>query len=796
MFNIFKESIDWCGKTLTIETGKVARQADGAVIATIGETSVLCTVVGAKEAKEGIDFFPLTVHYREMYFASGKIPGGFFKREGRPSEKEVLTSRLIDRPIRPLFPEGFFNEVQVICTVISYDGVNDSDIVAMVGASAALAVSGVPFQGPIAGIRVGMKDGEFVFNPDVTDVAELDLDLVVAGTKDSVMMVESEAKELSEEKMLEAVTEGHKNMQPVIKLINKLTKEAGKARWDYVPTAVDANLVKDVEKLVKKDVQAAYKITDKQERTEKLSQAKAKLDEAYGENEEINLHLIHKLFKNIQQEIVRGNILKGGTRIDGRDTKTVRPIQTEVQYTPRSHGSALFTRGETQALVVTTLGSVSDEQIVDTMAGDSRDHFMLHYNFPPYSVGETYPMRPPGRREVGHGKLAWRALNPVLPSKIDFPYTIRTVSEITESNGSSSMATVCGGSLSMMDAGVPLKAPVAGIAMGLVKEGKDFVVLSDILGDEDHLGDMDFKVAGTSNGVTALQMDIKIAGITPEIMKIALDQAKEGRMHILGKMSESLKESRSELSKYAPVIEKIQLPKEKIGEVIGPAGKNIKAICEKTGATVDIDDDGVAFVSAPDGEAGQAAIQMIKAIIEDPEIGQVYEGKVIKMLDFGIVVKYMGAREGLVHISEIKEEKIAEVADHVSEGDVVKVLLVELDDRGKARLSMRLVDQASGEVLEDTRPKRDPKPANRHDKKRPGDRNDRHDRGDRSDRHERSDRSDRGDRGDRHGKKPHHHKHHDGENEHGKRHEHHKKSSSKKSEQEEGKGVFRKLFRF
>ncbi|MEQ9115963.1 MAG: polyribonucleotide nucleotidyltransferase [Rickettsiales bacterium] len=776
MFDIKKLEMDWCGEHLSLETGKVAKQTDGAVIATYGETKVLCTVVGSKEVKEGIDFFPLTVHYREMYFAAGKIPGGFFKREGRPSEKEVLTSRLIDRPIRPMFPEGFFNEVQVICTVLSYDGKNDPDMVAMIGASAALTISGVPFQGPIAGIRVGMKEGELVFNPSVTEIKELDLDLLVAGTNDSVLMVESEASELSEEKMLEAVTEGHKQLQPVIKLINDLKKQAGKEAWDYTPFEFDAKLVKEVEKVIKKDVEAAYKDTNKQARTDKLSAAKVKVEEAFADNEEIDISIIKKIYKKIQQDIVRGNILKDGARIDGRDTKTVRPIETEVGYLPRSHGSALFTRGETQAIVVTTLGGTTDEQIVDTMAGDYRDNFMLHYNFLPYSVGENTMLRPPGRREVGHGKLAWRAMNPMLPSKEDFPYTIRTVSEITESNGSSSMATVCGASLSMMDAGVPLRSPVAGIAMGLVKEGKDFVVLSDIMGDEDHLGDMDFKVAGTNNGITALQMDIKISGITPDIMKVALDQAKVGRLHILDRMSASISTSREEVSQHAPMIIKIQLPKDKVGGVIGPGGKMIRAICEASEAKVDINDDNMAIIAAPNGESADIATKMIKDIIDDPEVGQVYDGKVVKIMDFGAFVSYFGSKEGLVHISEIKDEKISSVEEHLSEGDSVKVKLVGIDDRGKAKLSMRLVNQETGEVLEDTRPKRE----------------------DRGDRPQRSDRNDRGGKrfdnkrgggnrrsdDSRHGDKKHHDKNHrDSDRE-------------PKKEKKEEKSTFRKLFKF
>lgn len=703
MFNIIKREIEWCGKTLSIETGKIAKQADGAVIASYGETTVLCTVVAAKKMDESIDFFPLTVHYKEMFFAAGKIPGGFFKREGRPSEKEVLTSRLIDRPIRPLFPEGFYHEVQVICTVLSYDGVNDPDMVAMVGTSAALSISGIPFKGPIAAIRVCMKDGEFIYNPPITEYINMDLDLVVAGTKDSVLMVESEAKQLSEQQMLEAVVNGHTQMQPVIEMIEEFAKVATKPHWKFEPIELDKKLFLEVEKRVKKDLEKAYTYSDKQERYSKIDELKDQLAEKYTGVEGVDPLLVIKMFKKVQEEVVRGNIIDKGVRIDGRDNKTVRAIQSEVQIFPRTHGSALFTRGETQAIVVTTLGSAGDEQMVDTIAGDGREHFMLHYNFPPYSVGEASALRAPGRREIGHGKLAWRAVNPVLPSKIDFPYTIRTVSEITESNGSSSMATVCGASMSLMDAGVPISEPVAGIAMGLVMEGKKFVVLSDIMGDEDHLGDMDFKVAGTSKGITALQMDIKIQGITPEVMKIALDQAKEGRMHILEKMSDAIQTSRSELSRYAPTITKVQLPKDKIGEVIGPGGKVIKDICEKTGATVDIDDNGVAFVSGPNGEATEKAVLMIKNIINDPEVGTIYTGKIVRIMDFGALVNFMGNRDGLVHISEIMDAKVDQVKDHLNEGDIVKVKLLSIDDRGKYKLSMRLVDQESGEELQDNR---------------------------------------------------------------------------------------------
>lgn len=709
MFNIKKEIIEWCGKTLSIETGKVAKQADGSVVVSYGGTVVLCTATAAKEAKDGVEFFPLTVNYREMYFASGKIPGGFFKREGKPVEREVLTSRLIDRPIRPLFPEGFYNEVQVICTVLSYDGANDPDIVAMIGASAALALSGIPFKEAIAGIRVGMKNGELIFNPQANEMEGMDLDLVLAGTADSILMVESEAKELSEEKMLSALAEGHQKLQPVIKMINNLVEKAGKDKWEFTPAVTNKDLSNEIEKLIRKDLEQAYEITSKQDRNEKINLIKEKLENAYSTNEEIDQSTLKKVFKSIQQDIVRSKIINSQPRIDGRDSKTIRPIDTQIEVLPRTHGSALFTRGETQAIVVTTLGGTDDEQIVDTIIGDHRERFLLHYNFPPYSVGETSMLRPPGRREIGHGKLALRAIKAVLPSVTDFPYTIRTVSEITESNGSSSMATVCGASLSLMDAGVPINAPVAGIAMGLVKEGEKFTVLSDILGDEDHLGDMDFKVAGTSKGITALQMDIKISGINHEIMKIALEQAKEGRIHILGEMAKTISIPHDKVSEFAPVISQIQLNPEKIGEVIGPGGKMIRHISEKTAVTIDIDDNGVAFINAPNGEAAEKAKQMIKDIIEDPEIGKVYKGTVNKILDFGALVNYMGSRVGLVHISEIHNEKVIDVNDHLKEGDYVHVKLLHLDDRGKARLSIRLVDQETGEPLEDTRPKREMK---------------------------------------------------------------------------------------
>ncbi len=712
MFKITKREIQWGESTLTLETGKVARQADGAVIATYGNTSVLCTAVGAKQAKEGIDFFPLTVTYQEKAFAAGKIPGGFFKREGRPAEKEVLTSRLIDRPIRPLFEDNFYNEVQVICTVMSYDGKNDADIVAMVGASAALAISGIPFNGPIGGARVGLIDGKFVLNPEVSLMPTSDLDLIVAGTKDSVMMVESEAKVLTEEQMLDAVVFGHKEIQPVIKMINELAREAGKDRWN-VEIPDHSALYKQIKQLTESKLRDAYKEKDKQTRVEKISAAKKetieKLSKDLTEGEELDNLVVGGLLKKLEKEIVRGDILKSGTRIDGRDTKTVRKIESETSFLPQTHGSALFTRGETQAIVVTTLGTGQDEQRIDSLQGDNTEHFMLHYNFPPYSVGEATPMRPPGRREIGHGKLAWRALRPMLPTKEEFPYTIRIVSEITESNGSSSMATVCGSSLSLMDAGVPIKAPVSGIAMGLIKEGDEFAVLSDILGDEDHLGDMDFKVAGPEGGITSLQMDIKIDGITPEIMQIALSQAKEGRMHILGEMSKSISTPRSDVNPNAPKITTLTIPTDKIREVIGSGGAVIRDICEKTGAKIDIEDDGTVKVAAVNGDAAAEAVRIIKEIVQDAEVGKIYEGPVTKIVDFGAFVRFMGKSEGLVHISEISNERVPSVNDVLKEGQVVKVKLLDVE-RGKFRLSMKSVNQETGEDLGGTytpRPKFD-----------------------------------------------------------------------------------------
>lgn len=699
MFNIVKKEIQWGAHPLSLETGKIARQADGAVLAKYGNTSVLCTVVAQKEPKEGIDFFPLTVTYQEKAFAAGKIPGGFFKREGKPSEKEVLSSRLIDRPIRPLFDENFKNETQVVCTVLSYDGKNDSDIVAMVGASAALAISGVPFNGPIGGVRVGYINDEFVLNPEVEQLVDSKLDLVMAGTKDSVMMVESEVKVLTEEQMLEAVVFGHKAIQPVIKMINELAREAGKDRWE-VKVPDNAALYKKISGLAESKLRAAYGETDKQLRVGKISETKKevveKLTAELKEGEELDKITVGSLLKKLEMSIVRGDILKKGKRIDGRDTKTVRKIESETGFLPQTHGSALFTRGETQALVVTTLGTGQDEQRIDSLQGDNTEHFMLHYNFPPYSVGEASPMRPPGRREIGHGKLAWRALKAVMPTKEEFPYTIRIVSEITESNGSSSMATVCGSSLSMMDAGVPVKAPVAGIAMGLIMEGEEFAVLSDIMGDEDHLGDMDFKVAGTAEGITSLQMDIKIDGITAEIMKIALDQAKEGRAHILGEMSRSLTSARETVNPNAPKITTIMIPTDKIREVIGSGGSTIREICEKTEAKIDIENDGTVKIAAVKGEQADAALKMIKDIIAVPEVGKVYNGVVTKIMDFGAFVKFIGKTEGLVHISEIANERVNKVTDVLNEGQEVTVKLLGIE-RGKFRLSIKALLNGNGD---------------------------------------------------------------------------------------------------
>jgi len=742
MFNTKTVEIEWGGKTLKLETGRVARQADGAVIATLGETVVLCAVTAAKSVKPGQDFFPLTVHYQEKFSAAGRIPGGFFKRERGATEKETLTSRLIDRPIRPLFPEGFYNEILVIAQVMSYDGENEPDILAMIAASAALTLSGVPFMGPVGAARVAFSnDGEYILNPTQAQVAEGRLDLVVAGTREAVMMVESEAKELSEEEMLGAVMFAHSSMQPVIEAIIKLAEQAAKEPWELASQGDKASIKKQLKDLIGTDVDAAYKLTNKQERSNALNAAREKAAAAFAEAEPQDQLVASKLVKSIEADIVRGAILKEGRRIDGRDTKTVRPIDITVGFLPRTHGSALFTRGETQAVVTTTLGTKEAEQMIDGLEGLSYQRFMLHYNFPPYSVGEVGRFGAPGRREVGHGKLAWRALHPMLPSVEEFPYTIRVLSDITESNGSSSMATVCGASLALMDAGVPLKRPVAGIAMGLILEGKDFAVISDILGDEDHLGDMDFKVAGTSDGVTSLQMDIKVAGITEEIMKTALAQAKDGRAHILGEMAKALGESRHELSAHAPRIETMSIPKDKIREVIGTGGKVIREIVAETGAKVDIDDDGTIKIASSDLKQIEAARNWIRSIVAEPEVGTIYTGKVASIVDFGAFVTFMPGKDGLVHVSEIKNERVENVRDVISEGQEVKVKLLEIDPRGKVRLSMRLVDQETGEELPDTRPPREPREG--------GDRGPRGDRGDRG-RHGRDrDRGPRRDRGDR-----------------------------------------------
>ena len=698
MFEVYRKELSWGGRRLVLETGRMARQADGAVLATYGETSVLCTVVGARQVRPGQDFFPLTVNYQEKTFADGKIPGGFFKREGRPSEKEVLTSRLIDRPIRPLFVPGFLNEVQVVCTVLSHDLENDPDIVAMVGASAALTLSGIPFMGPIGGARVGYVDGQYVLNPKIDDLKLSELDLIVAGTRDGVLMVESEAKELSEDIMLGAVMFGHRGFQPVIDAVIELAESAAKEPWDLPDTATQkAALEQKLAPAVSADIAAAYGERQKQTRAKMLESARAKLVDLFPDEGERTL--AGKVLKSLEADIVRGAILKGEPRIDGRDTKSIRPISVEVGVLPRAHGSALFTRGETQALAVATLGTGEDEQIIDALEGEYRQAFMLHYNFPPYATGETKRMGSPGRREIGHGKLAWRAVRPLLPTPEAFPYTIRVVSEITESNGSSSMASVCGASLSLMDAGVPLKRPVAGIAMGLIKEESGYAVLSDILGDEDHLGDMDFKVAGTEQGVTALQMDIKITSITEEIMRTALAQARDGRLHILGEMSRALDHAREGVSQNAPRITTISIPKDKIREVIGSGGKVIREICEVTGAKIDIEDDGTIKVAAVDADASKAAIDWIKGIVAEPEVGVIYTGKVVKTMDFGAFVNFLGARDGLVHISELAPQRVGKTTDVVKVGDQVKVKVLGFDDRGKVKLSMKQVDQTTGEDI-------------------------------------------------------------------------------------------------
>ena len=702
MFNVHREVIDWAGRQLVLETGKIARQADGSVLATYGETTLLATVVSAKSPKPGQDFFPLTVNYQEKTFAAGRIPGGYFKREGRPSEKETLVSRLIDRPIRPLFPEGYRNDTQVVVTVLSHDLENDPDMLALVATSAALTLSGIPFMGPVGGARVGMINGVLKLNPTIDEMKESILDLVVAGTQDAVLMVESEAKELSEEIMLEAVMTGHRGFQPVIDAIIRLAEKAAKEPRDLVladKSAVEAA----VAHIAEKELREAYKITAKQERYKAVDAVKAKVDAGLfpvdGEAKFSKEH-VKEAFHDLQAKVVRWNVLDTGIRIDGRDVKTVRPIVSEVGILPRTHGSALFTRGETQALVVSTLGTGEDEQFIDSLEGTYKERFLLHYNFPPYSVGETGRMGSPGRREIGHGKLAWRAIRPMLPTAAEFPYTIRVVSEITESNGSSSMATVCGTSLALMDAGVPLKRPTAGIAMGLILEGKRFAVLSDILGDEDHLGDMDFKVAGTSEGITALQMDIKISGITEEIMRVALAQANAGRLHILGEMANALTGARAELGEFAPRIETMKIPTDKIREVIGTGGKVIREIVEKTGAKINIEDDGTVKIASSDGNSIKAAINWIKSIASDPEVGMIYEGTVVKVVDFGAFVNFFGAKDGLVHISQLSKGRVAKSGDVVKEGDKVKVKLVGFDDRGKIKLSMKAVDQATGEDIE------------------------------------------------------------------------------------------------
>ena len=702
MFEIHREELDWAGHRLVLETGKIARQADGAVVATYGETTVLATVVSAKSAKPGTDFFPLTVNYQEKAFAAGRIPGGYFKREGRASEKETLVSRLIDRPIRPLFPDAYRNETQVIATVLSHDLENDPDIVAMVASSAALTLSGIPFMGPVGAARVGLINGALKINPSLEELKNSDLDLVVAGTADAVLMVESEAKELPEALMLDAVMRGHKAIQPVIEAIIRLAEKAAKPPRDLVipdKEAVEAA----VREIAEAGLREAYKITAKQERYSAVEAVKDKVMAALAQGNgaaKFSAEEVAEVFHELQAKVVRWNILDTGVRIDGRNVKTVRPILAEVGVLPRTHGSALFTRGETQALVVATLGTGEDEQFVDSLEGTYKERFLLHYNFPPFSVGETGRLGSPGRREVGHGKLAWRAIHPMLPTAAEFPYTIRVVSEITESNGSSSMATVCGSSLALMDAGVPLKRPTAGIAMGLILEGERYSVLSDILGDEDHLGDMDFKVAGTTEGVTSLQMDIKITGINEEIMRVALEQAREGRLHILGEMSKALSGARAELGEFAPRIETFRIATEKIREVIGTGGKVIREIVEKTGAKINIEDDGTVKVASSDGNSIKAAINWIKSIASDPEPGQIYDGTVVKVVDFGAFVNFFGSRDGLVHISQLAKGRVAKTADVVKEGDKVKVKLLGFDDRGKVRLSMRLVDQKTGEDLE------------------------------------------------------------------------------------------------
>ena len=698
MFEVYRKEITWGGKLLTFETGKIARQADGAVMVTYGGTTVLCTAVGASSAKAGIDFFPLTVNYQEKTFAAGRIPGGFFKREGRPSEKETLVSRLIDRPIRPLFHKNYKNETQIIATVLAHDMENDPDILAIIGASAALTISGLPFMGPIGACRVGWDGNQYILNPNIEQMRDATLDLVVAGTKEGVLMVESEASELSEEIMLGAVDYGHKEIENVIKAIIDLAEVAAKEPRPLPEEPAEKDEYSKIIKQFRKKFEKAYKETDKSKRSKALSEIRGNIVEQFSDT--INLSLVSTLTKDLEADIVRGNILKTKERIDGRDTRTIRPIVAEVGTLPRAHGSALFTRGETQALVVATLGTGQDEQIIDSLEGEYRSKFMLHYNFPPYSVGEAGRVGSPGRREIGHGKLAWRAINPLLPKGDDFPYTVRIVSEITESNGSSSMATVCGASLALMDAGVPIKKPVAGIAMGLIKEKKEFSVLSDILGDEDHLGDMDFKVAGTEDGITSLQMDIKITSITKEIMQIALDQAKEGRIHILNEMGKAISSSREALADSAPKITTMKIKLEKIRDVIGPGGKMIREICESTGAKVDIEDDGTIKIAASDTESAQAAQKRINDIVAEAELGVIYTGKVVKTVDFGAFVNFLGTKDGLVHISELQDARTEKTTDICKEGDIVKVKVIGFDDRGKVKLSMKRVNQETGDDIE------------------------------------------------------------------------------------------------
>ncbi len=741
MFDTKSVSIDWAGRKLTLETGRVARQADGAVFATWGETALLATVVYAKEAKPGQDFFPLTVNYQEKYFASGRIPGGFFKREGRPTERETLLSRLIDRPIRPLFVDGFKNEVQVIITVLSWDNENESDILAMVAASAALTISGVPFLGPIGASRIGWIEGKPVLNPTIEQMKTSDLDLVVAGTANAIMMVESEVKELSEEQMLSALNMAHKGMQPVIDAIIELAEKAGKEPFEFEP-ADNSALKKKIVDLVGPRLGEAYKITKKDQRYAAVGalrdEAKAALVKSESKPDGADANVFKEVFKEVESDVVRTRIVKEKGRIDGRAVDKVRPIESMVGFLPRTHGSALFTRGETQAIVVATLGTAEDEQFIDALSGTTKERFMLHYNFPPYSVGETGRMGGAGRREIGHGKLAWRAMKAVLPSAEQFPYTVRIVSEITESNGSSSMATVCGSSLALMDAGVPIAAPVAGVAMGLILEDYGFEVLTDILGDEDHLGDMDFKVAGTEKGITSLQMDIKVAGITEEIMKVALERAYHGRMHILGEMNKALNAPRESVGANAPRIVQINIPVDKIRDVIGTGGKVIREIVEKTGAKINVEDDGTVKVASANADSIEAAVKWIKSLTSEPEVGQIYEGKVVKVMEFGAFVNFFGAKDGLVHVSQLARERVEKPQDVVKEGDTVKVKLLGFDDRGKVRLSMKVVDQATGadlsaemgEEAEDKGPRRE-----RSDR---GDRGPRRDRGERREKRESS----------------------------------------------------------